>query len=181
MDEIKEFKRKIFNILKCNIDHDNDKKMNVLKENLKQYNETYEIVLSQFNKSDDKKYIKVINGCILNMAKLKRIIKLKSDLTDDDEIVIQKKMIGVKINEERIKTYYIDNIEELKEYIDNIKTYESPQKKPVYNIDNAFTPAFIDFFCRKYGISHYAYDINKTCFMQYVHKNQITGHCVIML
>ena len=36
-----------------------------------------------------------------------------------------------------------------------------PKKKPVYNIDNAFTPAFIDFFCRKYGISHYAYDINK--------------------
>ena len=83
------------------------------------------------NKSDDKKYIKVINDCILNIAKLKRIIKLKSELIDDDEIVIQKKMIGVKINEERIKTYYIDNIEELKEYINNIKTYKSPQSKPV--------------------------------------------------
>ncbi len=80
-----------------------------------------------------------------------------------------------KMKEETIKTkndYYINHIEELKEYINNIKTYESPQDKPVYNIDNAFTPAFIDFFCRKYGISHYAYDINKTCFMKYVHKNQ---------
>jgi hypothetical protein len=42
----------------------------------------------------------------------------------------------------------------------------------VYDIKNSFTPAFIDFFCRKYGISHYAYDINKKCFMKYVHKNQ---------
>ena len=57
--------------------------------------------------------------------------------------------------------------------IDNIKSYVSPTtNKPVYNMDNAFTPAFIDYFCKKYGISHYAYDINKVCFMKYVHKNQ---------
>ena len=68
--------------------------------------------------------------------------------------------------------YYIDEINELKEYINNIKTYESPNKKPKYNIDNAFTPAFIEYFCKEYGISHYAFDINKTCFLKYVHKNQ---------
>ncbi len=56
--------------------------------------------------------------------------------------------------------------------IEHIKTYVSPDKKPVYNIDNAFTPAFIDYFCKTYGISHYIYDINKVCFMKYVHKNQ---------
>jgi len=60
----------------------------------------------------------------------------------------------------------------LKQLINNIKSYESPQSKSVYNIDNAFTPAFIEFFCKKYGISHYAFDINRTCFMKYVHKNQ---------
>jgi len=59
----------------------------------------------------------------------------------------------------------------LKEYINNIKTYESPNK-PKYNIENAFTPAFIEYFCKEYGISHYAFDINKTCFLKYVHKNQ---------
>ncbi len=32
-------------------------------------------------------------------------------------------------------------------------------------------PAFIEFFCKN-GISHYAFDINRTCFMKYVHKNQ---------
>ncbi len=64
-----------------------------LKTKLKQYNETYEINLSKLNKSDDKKYIKVINDCILNIAKLKRIIKLKSELNDDDEIVIEKKWL----------------------------------------------------------------------------------------
>ena len=76
--------------------------------------------------------------------------------------------------------YYIDEIEVLKEYINNIKTYKSPQKKPVYNIENAFTPAFIEFFCKTYGISHYAFDINRTCFMKYVHKIKIIVHCVIM-
>ncbi len=39
--------------------------------------------------------------------------------------------------------YYIDEINELKELIIHIKTYVSPTKKPVYNIDNAFTPDFI--------------------------------------
>jgi hypothetical protein len=68
--------------------------------------------------------------------------------------------------------YYIDEIEYLKQLLDNIKSYESPQSKPVYNIKNALTPAFIEFFCKKYGISHYAFDINRTCFMKYVHKNQ---------
>jgi len=42
--------------------------------------------------------------------------------------------------------YYNDEIEYLKQIIDNIKTYKSPQSKPVYNIENAFTPAFIEFF-----------------------------------
>ena len=40
------------------------------------------------------------------------------------------------------------------------------------SIDNAFTPAFIDFFRKKYGISHhYEYDI-KVCFVKYVHMNK---------
>ena len=97
--------------------------------------------------------------------------------------IIEMKANEKKLKEETIKAtkdYYIDNIEELKEQIKNIKMYESQQNKPVYNIENAFTPAFIDFFCRKYGISHYAYDINKTCFMKYVHKIKIIAHCVIM-
>ena len=52
-------------------------------------------------------------------------------------------------------------IEELKEQINLIRTYKSQQNKTVYNVENAFSPAFVDFFCKKYGISHYAYDINK--------------------
>ncbi len=62
--------------------------------------------------------------------------------------------------------YYVDEINYLKEYINTIKSYES-NDKPVYDITNAFTPAFIDFFCRKFGISHYAYDIHKNCFVKY--------------
>ena len=49
---------------------------------------------------------------------------------------------------QRTKDYYIDEINDLKEYIDNIKTYESPNKKPVYNIDNAFTPALLITFVK---------------------------------
>ena len=104
-------------------------------------------------------------------------------MTDEHEIIIEKKSVETRLSEIRNKDHYkamkqqtkdnyIDEINDLKEYIDNIKTDESPNKKPVYNIDNAFTPAFIDYFCKEYGISHYAYDINKTCFMKYVHKNQ---------
>ena len=58
-----------------------------------------------------------------------------------------------------MKNCYIDEIDALKEYINNVKSYVSPRNKPVYNIDNAFTPEFIDFFCKQYGISYYAYDI----------------------
>jgi hypothetical protein len=50
--------------------------------------------------------------------------------------------------------YYIHEIRDLKEYINNIEIYESPQNKPVYNVDNAFTAALIDFFCRKDTVSH---------------------------
>ena len=59
---------------------------------------------------------------------MKGIIKLKSELTDDDEIVIEKKSVATKVNEKRIQDYLIDEIEVLKEYINNIKTYKSPQK-----------------------------------------------------
>ena len=100
------------------------------------------------------------------------IVNLKYNI--DNELRDAKAKL-TQYEEEYNKTqheYYIDEINKLKELIEHIKTYVSPDAKPVYNIDNAFTPAFIDFFCKKYGISHYAYDINKTCFMKYVHKNQ---------
>ncbi len=104
---------------------------------------------------------------------MKEIINPKNRLNQFKEIIIiEKKSIQDRVIEEKTKAYYIDMIEELKEQINHIKTYKSPQNKPVYNIENAFTPAFIDFLCKEYGISHYAYDINKTCFMKCVHKNQ---------
>ena len=77
----------------------------------------------------------------------------------------------LKICEEAYKNtqheYYINEINYLKELINDLNKY-----KRVYDIQNSFTPAFIDFFCRKYGISHYAFNINKQCFIKYVHKNQ---------
>ncbi len=49
-----------------------------------------------------------------------------------------------KVNEKISKYYYIDRIDELKNYINHIKTYKSPQDKPVYNIKNAFTPPLLN-------------------------------------
>ena len=66
--------------------------------------------------------------------------------------------------------YYKNEIIDLKLYLEDIKTTCKPDN--YYDITNAFTPAFIDYFCKLYGISHYAYDINKTCFMKYVHKSR---------
>ena len=89
--------------------------------------------------------------------------------------IVDGPMITPTIKHHYLKLkHYMDKIKSSKELIEHIKTYESPDKndKPVYDILNSFTPAFIDFFCRKYGISHYAYDMNKVCFMKYVHKNQ---------
>jgi hypothetical protein len=111
-------------------------------------------------------YIQDYNFYRHEIKRLNEIIKPKiRHINQTNEIIIiEKKSIKNKVNEEMIKNYYIDNIEELKEYINNIKTYESPNKKPKYNIDNAFTPAFIEYFCKEYGISHYAFDINKLVF-----------------
>jgi hypothetical protein len=128
---------------------------------LKQYEEEY--IKTQHEYYIDK--IKEVKQQIFNVWSNKKYLK-KGDIMHVPMITSSFKLYHYKLQ------YYVDEIKYLKEYINNIKTYESPQDKPVYNIDNAFTPAFIDFFCRKYGISHYAYDINKTCFMKYVHKNQ---------
>ena len=87
IDEIKEFKQIIFNVLKCNVDND-EEKLKELQVKLKQYEETYKINLSKLNTSNDNKYIYDCNYCSLKIAKLKCIIKLKSDVSDDDEIFI---------------------------------------------------------------------------------------------
>ena len=60
--------------------------------------------------------------------------------------------------------------ERLEETINDIKA--SCKADNNYNIVDSFTPAFIEYFCKMFGISHYAFDINKPCFMKYVHKNQ---------
>ena len=84
------------------------------------------------------------------------------------------KQYGEEYNKTQQHEYYFDEIEYIKQLIDNITSYESPQSKPVYNINNAFTPAFIsNSVWKKYGVSHYAFDNNRTCFM-------IIVHCVTM-
>ena len=66
-------------------------------------------------------------------------MKLKSELTDEHEIIIEKKSAETRLSEIRnkdhykamkqiTKDYYLDEINDLKEYIDNIKTYKSPEK-----------------------------------------------------
>ena len=101
-------------MLKCNINHDDDDKLKELKVKLNQYEETYKINVSKLNVSNDNKYIRDCNYYSLKTAKLKGIIKLKSKLTDDDEIVIEKKSVATKVNEKRIQDYLIDEIEVLK-------------------------------------------------------------------
>ena len=63
----------------------------------------------------------------------------------------------------------IDEMNDLKELIEHIGQQEDEE---VYKIEESFTPAFIEFFCKKYGISHYAYDIHNKCFMKYAHKSR---------
>ncbi len=79
-------------MLKCNINHDDDEKLKELRVKLNQYEETYKINLSKLNASNKNQYIRDCNYYSLKIVKLKSIIKLKSELTDDDEIVIEKKI-----------------------------------------------------------------------------------------
>ena len=219
-DKMKEFKQKVFNVLKCNVKDDDDVdddeddvdiddvddddddeetrkeklKRRQLKEKLKQYEVIKKIKDDYYNNIVRKsnitqldfldlsykktynnvQYIQDYNFYCHEIKKLNEIIKpkIRNIKKTNENDVIDKKSIKNKVRDEMMKIYYFDNIETLKEKIEHIKTYVSPDAKPVYNIDNAFTPAFIDYFCKTYGISHYAYDINKVCFMKYVHKNQ---------
>ncbi len=50
IDEIKEFKQKIFNVLKCYV-NDDDNKIKELKVKLRQYEETYKIKKQYYNTS----------------------------------------------------------------------------------------------------------------------------------
>jgi 5-methylcytosine-specific restriction endonuclease McrA len=49
----------------------------------------------------------------------------------------------------------------------NIKHVEN-----TWSFKDGVTPGCIDYLCRKYDISHYAYDILQKCFIKYVSKNQ---------
>ena len=86
-------------------------------------------------------------------------IRTLKDMINPSKEISEMKANDKKLKQETIKAKkddYIDNIEELKEQINHIKTYKPQQNKPVYNIENAFTPAFIDFFCKNmvYHIMH---------------------------
>ena len=38
--------------------------------------------------------------------------------------------------------------------------------------EEGITCSFLEYVCKLYDISHYAYDINNECFMKYVSKNR---------
>ena len=46
------------------------------------------------------------------------------------------------------------------------KTYDE------WRLENGITPLFFEYICKKYDISHYAYNISNQCFMKYVSKNR---------
>ena len=41
-----------------------------------------------------------------------------------------------------------------------------------WRLEDGITPLFLEYVCKLYDISHYAYDINDECFMKYVSKNR---------
>jgi len=88
----------------------------------------------------------------------------------EEKLNYNKKQFEETQHDYNNSAYYNSEIERLEEIINEIKTSCKPDNN--YDISNAFTPAFIEYFCKMFGISHYAFDINKTCFMKYVHKNQ---------
>jgi hypothetical protein len=53
----------------------------------------YRISLSNYETSNDNKYIRECNDYNFKISKLKGIIKLKSELTDEHEIIIEKNQL----------------------------------------------------------------------------------------
>ena len=68
-----------------------------MKVKLTQYEAAHKKVLSKFHASNDNKHIYKCNYYNSKIAKLKGIIKLKSELTDEHEIIIEKKNHGNQI------------------------------------------------------------------------------------
>jgi 5-methylcytosine-specific restriction enzyme A len=69
------------------------------------------------------------------------------------------------------KTKEYINRHELK--VDTCKDgVENSKPNDMWTVEDGITPLFLEYVCKKYDISHYAYDINNECFMKYVSKNQ---------
>jgi hypothetical protein len=106
----------------------------------------------------EKKYLSTENTCVID-----NIIGIYGDelkLDRDRLIKLNKEFHGVEDNA----------ISDFDLGLDDDVVFKSTINTS-YNIDESFTPAFVDWFCRKFGISHYAFDIHKQCFMKYVHKS----------
>ena len=123
----------------------NNKLQNV-EAKLKQYEEEY-------NKTQHNNYVDDIKQC-----KQKIFDAWKNKKYYDKDYIIYIPMIKPTFKECHYKLqYYIDEIEYLKQVKDHVKTFESTQNKLVYNIENAFTPAFIDIYrniCNDYDLLH---------------------------
>ncbi len=77
----------------------------------------------------------------------------------------QKKIKEQKIQDK--KNYLIDEINKSKELIEHIKTYVSPNNKPLYNIDNAFTPALYTRYSKKDVFICYIYTCHTVPYIAY--------------
>ena len=63
------------------------------------------------------------------------------------------------------------------EYYNNIFSLSSDLDEglkisEMWKIEDGITPLFLEYVCKKYDISHYAYDINNECFMKYISQNR---------
>ena len=106
----------------------------------------------------EKKYLTTENTCVID--NLIGIYGKELKLDRDGLIKLNKEFHGIDVNEVSDFDYGLSDDVVFK-CVDNTS----------YNIEESFTPAFVDWFCRKMGISHYAFDIQKQCFMKYVHKS----------
>ena len=142
-------------------------KFECTSENNKNYGPIVNTIMLDIKELKD--YIKNIDNYI-ELPKTKELITSKYDR-------LKKHLVSCEKSFEQKERDYSNEIVKLKE---SIKTLDEEikhiipashkQDNKIYNIEDTFTPAFVDWFCRKMGISHYAFDIQKQCFMKYVHK-----------
>jgi 5-methylcytosine-specific restriction endonuclease McrA len=140
---------------------------------------------SYVGKIDDVEFVSALDESKLTKTKtqhmyLRSVLPLKYDFVKEEEKFLQK------VNEECVIDNFLGVYEPLiknltrESLLQDIEKYFNPcsaldagiSTSKSWTIQDGVTPSCIETICKKYDISHYAYDILSQCFMKHISKSK---------